>query len=91
MSWVSWSRGGVGPLAPFADGYGLLLAQSGFSANSVVIHLTVMGQLSRWMSGNGLGLEDLCVVRIEEFFEFRRAGGQSGCPRRGCSPRCWTI
>jgi hypothetical protein len=46
MSWVSWSRGGVGPLAPFADGYGLRLAQSGFTANSVVIHLMVMGQLS---------------------------------------------
>ena len=56
MSWVSWSRGGVGPLALFADGYGLRLAQSGFTANSVVIHLTVMGQLSRWMSGNGLEL-----------------------------------
>ncbi len=81
MSWVSWSRGGVGPLAPFADGYGLLLAQSGFSANSVVIHLTVMGQLSRWMWGNGLELEDLCVVRIEEFFEFRRAGGQKRVPK----------
>ena len=81
MSWVSWSRGGVGPLAPFADGYGLRLAQSGFATNSVVIHLTVMGQLSRWMSGNGLALDDLCIVRVEEFFESRRAGGQQRVPK----------
>jgi hypothetical protein len=81
MSWVSWNRGSVGPLAPFADGYGLRLDQSGFSANSVVIHLTVMGQLSRWMSGNGLELEDLCIVRVQGSFESRRAGGQKRVPK----------
>ena len=81
MSWVSWSHGGVGPLAPFAEGYGLRLAHSGFTANSVVTHLSVMGQLSRWMSGNGLELEDLCFVRVEEFFESRRAGGQQRVPK----------
>jgi hypothetical protein len=59
----------------------LLLAQSGFTANSVVIHLTMMGQLSRWMSGNGLELKDLCVVRVEEFFESRLAGGQKRVPK----------
>lgn len=77
---VSWSCAGVGPLAPFADGYGVKLAAAGFTANSVVIHLSVMGQLSRWMSAGGVGLEDLCVAGVEEFFDARRAGGQRRVP-----------
>ena len=46
---VSWVRRG-GPLAPFADGYRAELARLGFTANSVVTHVVLMGQLSRWMS-----------------------------------------
>jgi hypothetical protein len=52
MSNVSWVRSG-GPLAPFADGYGAELARLGFTHHSVVTHVVLMGQLSRWMSDAG--------------------------------------
>jgi len=80
MSWVSWSRAGICPLAPFAEGYGAELTRVGFAANSVVIDLSVTGQLSRWISTGEVAVEVLCVARMEEFFEARRAGGQRRVP-----------
>src|SRR6266540_3133449 len=49
MGNVSWVRGG-GPLARLAEGYGVELARLGFTRNSVVTHVVLLGQLSRWMS-----------------------------------------
>ena len=46
---VSWVQRG-GPLAEFADGYRDELVCRGFTANSVVTHVVLMGQLSRWMA-----------------------------------------
>jgi hypothetical protein len=61
------------------------VVQSGFSANSVA-HLTVMGHpLSRWMSGNGLELEDLCAVRIDGVL--RVPAGRRSKAVRGEHPR----
>jgi site-specific recombinase XerD len=79
MNKISWVGRG-GPLAPFADGYAAELARLGFTANSVVTHLALMGQLSRWMSGANLAVEELTVARVEEFFDTRRAGGQRRVP-----------
>jgi integrase/recombinase XerD len=76
---VSWVQRG-GPLAEFADGYRDELACRGFTANSVVTHVVLMGQLSRWMAGAGVAVEDLAPARIEEFFDSRRAGGQRRVP-----------
>ena len=53
MSNVSWVGSG-GPLAPFADGYGAELVRLGFTHHSVVTHVVLMGQLSRWMSDAGI-------------------------------------
>ena len=79
MSNFSWARGG-GPLACFADGYGSELAGLGFTHNSVVTHVVLMGQLSRWMSEVGIVVTDLSEGRIEKFFDARRAGGQRRVP-----------
>ena len=51
---VSWVQRG-GPLAEFADGYRDELACRGFTANSVVTHVVLMGQLSRWMADESRG------------------------------------
>src|SRR5260221_9074416 len=75
---VSWVQRG-GPLAEFADGYRDELVCRGFTANSVVTHVVLMGQLSRWMAGARVAVEDLTPARLEEFLDSRRAGGQ----RRG--------
>ena len=76
---VSWVQRG-GPLAEFADGYRDELACRGFTANSVVTHVVLMGQLSRWMAEAGVAVEDLAPARIEEFLDSRRAGGQRRVP-----------
>src|SRR5258708_2328826 len=76
---VSWVQRG-GPLAEFADGYRDELVCRGFTANSVVTHVVLMGQLSRWMAGARVAVEDLTPARLEEFLDSRRAGGQRGGP-----------
>jgi hypothetical protein len=52
----------------------------GFTANSVVTHVVLMGQLSRWMADVRVGVGVLTPARIEEFFDSRRAGGQRRVP-----------
>jgi len=76
---VSWVRAG-GPLAPFADGYGAELTRLGYTANSVVTHVVLMGQLNRWLCDAGIDLGELTARRVEEFFDARRAGGQRRVP-----------
>src|SRR5258708_20147700 len=83
---VSWVQRG-GPLAEFADGYRDELVCRGFTANSVVTHVVLMGQLSRWMAGARVAVEDLTPARLEEFLDSRRAGGQRRGPTaRGLGP-----
>ena len=53
---VSWVQRG-GPFAEFADGYRDELVCRGFTANSVVTHVVLMGQLSRWMAGAGVAVD----------------------------------
>ena len=69
-----------GPLAEFADGYRDELLRQGSTANSVVTHVVLMGQLSRWRAAAGVAVEDLTPTRIEEFLDSRRAGGQRRVP-----------
>ena len=79
MSNVSWVCSG-GPLARFADGYGAELSRLGFTHHSVVTHVVLMGQLSRWMSDAGIVAGDLTEDRVQGFFDARRAGGQNRVP-----------
>lgn len=76
---VAWDGRG-GPLASFADGYRSELARLGFTANSVVTHIVLLGQLSRWMAAMGVAVEDLAPAVVEDFLESRRAGGQRRVP-----------
>jgi hypothetical protein len=66
ISMVSWVQRG-GPLAEFADSYRDELVCRGFTANSVVTHVVLMGQLSRWMAEVGVAAGALAPARIEEF------------------------
>src|SRR6266508_287694 len=79
MGNVSWVHGG-GPLARLADGYGVELARLGFTRNSVVTHVVLMGQLSRWMSEVEIDVGELTEGRVEGFLDARRAGGQRRVP-----------
>jgi site-specific recombinase XerD len=79
MGRVAWTRGDS-PLAPFAEGYRAELARLGFTPGVVKQHLMLMGQLSRWMSSEGLDVGQLTPARLEEFRAARRAGGQRRVP-----------
>jgi hypothetical protein len=98
---VSWVQRG-GPLAEFADGYRDELACRGFTANSIMTHVVLMGQLSSWMAEVRFGVGALTPARIEEFLDSRRAGGPRRVPtaqvldpllahlrRPGPGPRGW--
>ena len=65
MGKVSWVGAG-GPLAPFAGGYGAELTRLGYTANSVVTHLVLLGQLNRWLSDVGVDLGELTARRVRE-------------------------
>lgn len=77
---VAWTHDAGSPLAPFADGFREQLVRLGYTANSVVTHIVVMGQLSRWLSAAGLQAGELTSARVEEFFDARRDGGQRRMP-----------
>ena len=88
MSNVSWVRSG-GPLAPFADGYGAELARLGFTHHSVVTHVVLMGQLSRWMSDAGIVVGGPDRGPGPGFLRCSAGpAGRTGCRRRGRWSRC---
>ena len=88
MNNVSWVRRG-GPLAPFADGYGAELSRLGFTHHSVVAHVVLMGQLSRWMSDAGIVAGDLTESRVSAMLAGE--AGRTGCRRPGHWSRCSGI
>lgn len=65
----------TGPLAPFADAYGLELKERGYTPLTTVNELRQMGRLSRWLEASGLGAADLSGERVEQFLALQRAGG----------------
>jgi integrase/recombinase XerD len=79
MGTIAWTQG-EGPLVPFADGYREALKQRGHRPGGVKPHLILMGQLNRWLSSEGLGVEALTSARAEAFLAIRRAGGQRRVP-----------
>ena len=60
----------------FADGYKRKLVALGHKPTTVRQHLRLMGQLSGWLAGEGLGAGDLTRARAKEFLDARRTGGQ---------------
>jgi integrase/recombinase XerD len=66
----------AGRWRPFADGYKRKLVALGHKPTTVRQHLRLMGQLSGWLAGEGLGAGDLTRARAEVFLDARRTGGQ---------------
>ena len=77
----------TGPLAPFADDYGVRLRARGYSARSVTCELRHMARLSRWLEERRLSAADLSKQRLEEFLGElpRRRDGGRVCSRQALS------
>jgi integrase/recombinase XerD len=65
----------IGPLAPHAAGFRQELARQGYTAHSASNQLQLMAHASRWLDGDGLGVDELTPARVEEFLAHRRAEG----------------
>jgi integrase/recombinase XerD len=65
----------TGPLAPYAAGFGAELARLGYAARSAAALIGLVGQLSRWLEGQGLDAEGLTGQTVEEFLRARDADG----------------
>jgi len=75
-----------GPLSVHIAGFGEELAGQGYASRSASQLQRVMGGLSVWLAGRGLGGADLTEAVVAEFLAARRAGGQTvHVSRRGVS------
>ena len=79
MGTISWMCG-AGPLVPFAEGFEEELRRLGHRPGAVRHHRVLMGQLDRWLTGEGLAVEDLSVALVEGFLASRRASGRRRVP-----------
>jgi len=66
----------TGPLAPFAEEYGLDLRERGYTPLTTVNQLRQAARLSRWLEVSGFTVAELSGERVEEFLAFQRAGGR---------------
>jgi len=66
----------TGPLAPFADAYGLALSERGYTQRTAVNLLRQVARLSCWLEARGLTVAELSIDRVEEFLVVQRAGGR---------------
>lgn len=64
-----------GPLAPCADGFRIELARQGYSPCTAVLHLQLMGHLSRWLAGQGVDGSVVTPELVRVFLAERRATG----------------
>ncbi len=76
-----------GPLASWAAGYGLWLADRGFAPSTVSRRLGQFARLDRWLEREGLGVGELTAERFEEFSRALRAAGYVSW----VTPRCLTL
>lgn len=63
----------AGPLAAHAEGFRAELASVGYTPGSGENQMLVMARVSRWLAGEGLGVGDLSVVRVEQMLAAWRA------------------
>lgn len=64
-----------GPLEPHIIGFAEGLLRQGYTRTSAEQHVCFLAHLDRWMSGEGIGLDQLTGPVIERYLEIRRAGG----------------
>jgi integrase/recombinase XerD len=65
----------LGPLAPYADGFAARLAADGYMPQSVLRHLRLMDQVSRWLLEHEAGSAALTATAVGQFFQNRRDRG----------------
>ncbi len=76
----------TGALAPYAAGFGARLAELGYAPSSAEDQLRLTAHLSRWLSGQGLGVAELTPERVERFLRARREGYVKLPSPRGLAP-----
>lgn len=64
-----------GPLEPYAPGFAEELLRQGYSRAGAEQHLCFVTHLDRWMSTQGVGIEELAGVVIDRYLAQRRAAG----------------
>jgi integrase/recombinase XerD len=76
MGRKAWFPVVAGPLAPFAVGFESWLALRAYSVSAAADRLCQFDQLSRWLSREGLGVDELTGEQAERFIASRRAAGR---------------
>jgi len=77
----------VGPLAPHARQFVVLLTERGYAPLSRVTQLQVMVHLSKWLRSGGLDIGDLTSQRVDEYLAQRRSDGYASfCSRASLRP-----
>ncbi len=77
---VSAARLRIGPLAPYIDAFAADRREKGYGKAAAVLHLRTVSALSRWLTGQGLGAEDLTAARISRFLTTREVRRLHGHP-----------
>ena len=67
-----------GPLAQYAPGFAVHLADQGYALGSAGQQVQLMAHLSRWLATEGLSGEDCTPERVHEFLVIRRKAGLHG-------------
>ncbi len=67
----------AGPLAPFADGFRAELDRLGYTGHSREYKINEVAGLSRWLDGEGLGVEDITEALVTAALAEFRAGRQT--------------
>jgi integrase/recombinase XerD len=67
----------LGPLAPYAAGFVVVLVERGYRPRSVSGQLELMAHLSRWLAEQGIEADGFTPGMAERFLEVRRAGDVS--------------
>jgi len=77
----------TGPLAGYADGFAVRLADLGFTPLSAANQLRVMARLSRWLAAGQLGPAGLTAAQVRAFLADCRARGYTcWLSERGLAP-----
>lgn len=72
---MSGTRRNPGDLGPYVEGYRARLLGLGYAPATVTHHLKVLGQLGRWLAGEGLEVARLDGQAITRFVTARHAEG----------------
>ena len=75
MSRKVWVPTVSGPLAPYAAGFESWLASQAYSRWAAADRVYQFDQLSRWLAGEGLAVDELTDEQAERFAAARRAAG----------------